>query len=114
MTRAEQTNASGSSSMLRREVQLAIISRVLQISQVYLGSRRSSTLEDSDRGTEDGCSMRAHALITRGSPSPASNTSVEPTATAVSIRSAMDSSITFTVSSARLPWLWLTSIRWAV
>ena len=39
------------------------------------------------------------------------NTSVEPTAYAVSIRIVMDSFFTFTVSSARLPRLWLTSIR---
>ncbi len=39
------------------------------------------------------------------------NTSVEPTAYAVSVQIVMDSLFAFTVSSARLPGLWLTSIR---
>ena len=39
------------------------------------------------------------------------NTSVEPTARAVSVSIVMDSSFTFTVSSARLTRLWLTLIR---
>ena len=39
------------------------------------------------------------------------NTSVEPTARAASVRTELDSSFAFTVSSARLPRLWLTLIR---
>jgi hypothetical protein len=39
------------------------------------------------------------------------NTSVEPTAYAASFPVVMDSLFMFTVSSARLPRLWLTSIR---
>ncbi len=39
------------------------------------------------------------------------NILVEPTAYAVSVRIVMDSLFAFTGSSARLPRLWLTSIR---
>ena len=51
------------------------------------------------------CSMSKH------DDAHAAYTSVEPTTDAVSIRTVVDSSFTFAVSLARLPGLWLTSIR---
>ena len=85
MTRIEQTNASGSLPMLRRQVQRADTGPVLRSPEVPFGLRRSHTFEVADSGPAVGCFPEVQVPITHACLSPAPNTSVEPTATAAAV-----------------------------